>query len=951
MLTRAAVAILSLYVLYVAAINVFLSTSLFRRLVDGDPDRLFVSFERGWSIWPGTVHARNLTIRASDNQVEWLIRLETCSFDVSFLDLARKTVHFEHPRATGVIFQLRERLAAPAATPEYVDALPPIPGFARIPLKTQEPPDLQERWDDRHYKLWSIKLSDAVAEDVRQVWVDSVRVDGSARIAGGFYVKPIRKAQVGPAHLETRDARISVKDRVVAEAVTGSLDFELEPFDPRTVTGQDLLKRVTATTELRGRSPELGNLPRSLHGPLVLSGPVDVPRLALRIEKGKVMKSTHADLVATGVRVEAAAHRFAGNVTFAADASGAPGPTSLVVRVLGRGLTVGRVEPDGNEAGLARVAALDIAGALDEPMLDLSEPRLAWGAEVHVPDVELVDHELLGRFLPPGKAPEIARGHEHLDVHATSMMVGKLAAGSIDVHAGDLGLVLAPVALSTDVRAHLGVHDWAIDEGTLVVDEASVTTANTELRHARAAASALTVERAFARASSERFTLSDPLARLDLAGAIEGGRLLDSSVLDTFFAKGSDVTVDAVRGAGRFAASLRAGVDDHVAHGSASVHTHAVGVRTPELRVRGELDANATVSAWSLDDKRMRGVTARARLDDVAVELRKTSPGGLAKGRADVRSRSVELRANAADVDLSPASLGNVDYRLIVGDTEMDDASKLGALLSTGKPSELVIESGKVHATADIAVSPSRKTASGGAKLVVGGAGVRLEKTRMRGNLDLDLRVTGLAPGSRDRVDIAGSRIALRHVETVGAAAETKAWNGDVVLLRGVVQVSDRPGLDAITELRADDASPILALTIQDRVPGFVVGPLKAPGLDARARIVVEQGRAAILDGRMQGDNVVVAGDYVSRTEHMRGAFTVAKGAFSAGVKLDDAGATPVFFDLEPWRAREKQAVLALFVAPPSPPSRVPAPAQTAPAGPAPGVDASKAKAKAAPPR
>jgi hypothetical protein len=69
-LIRSAVAILSLYALYVAAINVFLSTSLFEKVLDQDPETLFISYERGWSVWPGRIQARHLTIRSSDSHVE-----------------------------------------------------------------------------------------------------------------------------------------------------------------------------------------------------------------------------------------------------------------------------------------------------------------------------------------------------------------------------------------------------------------------------------------------------------------------------------------------------------------------------------------------------------------------------------------------------------------------------------------------------------------------------------------------------------------------------------------------------------------------------------------------------------------------------------------------------------------------------------------------------------------
>jgi hypothetical protein len=930
-LTRVAVAVVSLYVLYVAASNVFLSTSLFGRVVNADPTMLFVSYERAWSLWPGSVHARRLAIRGSDSQVEWLLRLESCSFELSLVDLAlHKTVHFQHPRGAGVTFDLRTRVAAPAATPEYVDALPAIPGFPRIPLKLQKLPDLDERWNDRAYHLWSVELSDVVADDVREVWIDSVRIEGAARITGGFFLKPIRKAQVGPVHVDARELRIAAKDRRVAESVAGTFDVELEEFDPRTVTQSDLLNRLSVTTELRGRAPDLANLPRTLTGPVRLSGPVDVPRLALQLHKGRIDKRTHVDLVATDVAVEASAHRIAGNLVLAADVADVAGPASLTFRLEGRALGAGRVGRNGDAAPVFRAAALDLTGTLDSPMLDLADPRIAWHGEIRVPDAELVDRKVLGRYLPPGKAPEVVQGHEHFDVHGTFTMADHTAAGAIDVHAGDLAVVLAPLALSAEVRAHLAVRDWAFEEGTLVVDAASVTLTGAEVRRAGSAAPAISVARVVLGAKSEAFTLSDPLARVDLDSAIEDGKLLDASVLDSFLANGSGVTVDAAQRDGRFSAALRAAVDGHVARGSASAHTRGIGVRTPKLRVRGGLDATADVSAWSLDENRMRGVSASVRASDVAAELGATIPGTGAPSRADLRSRSIELRARAADVGVFAASLRNVDYRLVVVDLEMDDAAKLGVLLSGsgGNPAELAIESGVLRGSADISVSPSARTATGGARLVVAGAGVRFHKTRLRGSIDADLHVAGLVPGSGHVVDITGSRIALRDVETVGATAESTAWNGDLALLRGALQVSDTPGLDAVVQLDADDANPILALTLENKLPGFVVGRFKAPGLSAQARIVIERGRAAILDAQMRGDNVAVAGDFVARPEHVRAAFTVAKGKVSAGVKIDDEGTSVVLFGLESWRAREKGAVRALFAAPTPAKAKAPPPAR-----------------------
>ena len=131
------------------AINVFLSTSLFAKVVNAKPETLFVTYERGWSVWPGRIEARRLVIRGSDSNVQWILGIERVDFDVSFVDLVRKRFHVTRVHGSGVTFDGRQRIPAPEATPEYVDALPPVAGFPRIPLKPP-PGDDRDVWDDRY---------------------------------------------------------------------------------------------------------------------------------------------------------------------------------------------------------------------------------------------------------------------------------------------------------------------------------------------------------------------------------------------------------------------------------------------------------------------------------------------------------------------------------------------------------------------------------------------------------------------------------------------------------------------------------------------------------------------------------------------------------------------------------------------------------------------------------
>ncbi len=180
----------ALALFYLAGINVFLSTGLFESVVDGDPRAIDIHYERGWSFLPGRIHAENLSIRGRDGNVEWILRIDAVEFDVSLFALARQRFEVSRVHGRGISFRLRSRLDALEVTPEKVDGLPDIAGFPRVPVR----PYLQctpEEWSDADYHLWTVKLGGVVAEDVREVWIDRQRFDGSASITGSFRLKPI----------------------------------------------------------------------------------------------------------------------------------------------------------------------------------------------------------------------------------------------------------------------------------------------------------------------------------------------------------------------------------------------------------------------------------------------------------------------------------------------------------------------------------------------------------------------------------------------------------------------------------------------------------------------------------------------------------------------------------------------------------------------------------------
>ena len=1045
--SRVAVAILSLFALYVVGINVFLSTRLFEMAFNQDPETIFVAFERGWSIWPGRVHAKNLTIRFSDSKVQFVLRLDTCDFTFAIHELAlEKTFHVTRVNGSGVTFRARQRLASPEAIPEFVDALPPIPGFERIPLQMPGPPNFLEQYDDAHWHLFTVDLDNAVAENVRDIWVDGVRWQGDARITGGFYLKPIRFVHLDDIHVDVRGGRITALQRVVVEPIAGTIMLDIAGFDPRITSLAELLTHITARTDLHGRVPDLASFPPSLFAPAMISGPVELRRVVVNIVKGRLTGGAHVDVAAPGIALEQAGHRVTGDLSLLADVADDAGGPRLTLRSDARGLVAKRLAdapgvlvtvlglsltgdsraldlrepfadlhataslegaqlPDarrleayvpaqtrkslslrggsakargslelwraerrakgevaidaeafdvrvakarvqtglGVQASVAayhwdtnrleglkarvRVAGTSVAHeeapqrslieaslievGFDGPEIDLADPLRAFSATVAVPQADIIDRGLLARALRGGGDVQLAGGHARFDGKGELEVHDHVASGSAAIHASRLGLTVDDRALTIDMRANARVHDWELARGRLVVDDASVVLSNLDLTAAAGEASAFSVRRVALQAKSARFDVAVPFENLLLAGSIEGARFGDPRGLNALLPEASALRFDTEPGKGSFDAKLQATFEHEVGRASLALRGQGLGGRGKKLGIRGDVEASVEISDWRVNSKTLRLQRSRVAFSDVAVRIGEREPGALS-GAPDLTVKRVELRASIDAFDLAHPTVSAVDYRVILEDARMDDVRPLKQLLAAKDPYAFAIESGNAHAAMDIEVKGSTKTAAGQATIELANAGVRLHATHLVGDFQMIPLENGF-DAELDGLNITGSTITMRNLKTVGAKVAASSWDADATLLGGAVRVTEDPAFDALVQIKADDATPVLALALQNRLPTFVVGMLKAPRLSGQARIAISAERSAILGARLRGDDVVLVGNYVVAGNRVRGAATVAKGLISAGVSVDDAGTYVRLFKLESWMKEQTAASMALF--------------------------------------
>src|SRR5437868_2389501 len=71
----AAGAAVLLVVVHAVAVSALLSGRTLRSWINTDPESTLLDYEEAVSSWPGRLRVKNLTIRGSDPNVQWIIRL------------------------------------------------------------------------------------------------------------------------------------------------------------------------------------------------------------------------------------------------------------------------------------------------------------------------------------------------------------------------------------------------------------------------------------------------------------------------------------------------------------------------------------------------------------------------------------------------------------------------------------------------------------------------------------------------------------------------------------------------------------------------------------------------------------------------------------------------------------------------------------------------------------
>ncbi len=240
---------------YAGAVRWLLSGPRLRALINADPESLLLDYDEATSVWPGHVAIRNLRIRGSDQNVQWIIRLATARIDYSILALAQRTFRVERLRGDGLSFFLRNKLEPAGVQAADASALPPVPGFADPPLRSDPVQGPEPEADP-----WRIDVRTLLIDHFDDIWVDAFHYRGLGRLEGGFFLRPGLLARIGPARVLFESGRLSIGNTPENLSVAGTVSGTFAPFEPPRVHGSEVWQSVSGRVALDAGFERLASL-------------------------------------------------------------------------------------------------------------------------------------------------------------------------------------------------------------------------------------------------------------------------------------------------------------------------------------------------------------------------------------------------------------------------------------------------------------------------------------------------------------------------------------------------------------------------------------------------------------------------------------------------------------------------------------------------------------------
>lgn len=211
-----------LYAVYLIVGNVFLNSPLASSEANQKPETVKVTWARAWTLWPGQMHARDLTLQGHARLLLWKAHGDAADGRVMLWPLLRREVRFGTVRATNVTVDVQ---------PTTVDHKPPP-------------------WNR---DAWRITADRVISSSLLHLRWGELVVDGHGSGEAGF-THQLRggATQVFPSRLAMPDARVSYRQWPLLHDTKFALTFAFAPFTHEQPPGWEKAERASGRLTAEG---------------------------------------------------------------------------------------------------------------------------------------------------------------------------------------------------------------------------------------------------------------------------------------------------------------------------------------------------------------------------------------------------------------------------------------------------------------------------------------------------------------------------------------------------------------------------------------------------------------------------------------------------------------------------------------------------------------------------
>ena len=229
-------------ILYILSANVFLNGPFLRGLINRAPQDVRIDYRWGLSLWPGLVWLRGVNLRVQGESVQFYFELDSARVQVALTRLVQREFCAREIDGDGLDFRVRFRKPVNGIDPTMLNAVAPIPGFASLKLPIK--PDLPSP------NPFKVRLQNVVVKNLRQLWLQEYRFNGSAVVRGNFFLHPGgRQIELSGARLQVASGQISWNGNPVFESVHSDIAVQIRAVAPNEAPGVKLLEFVDASME------------------------------------------------------------------------------------------------------------------------------------------------------------------------------------------------------------------------------------------------------------------------------------------------------------------------------------------------------------------------------------------------------------------------------------------------------------------------------------------------------------------------------------------------------------------------------------------------------------------------------------------------------------------------------------------------------------------------------